>query len=425
MVEEAIARQSRYDIEFRAVWPDGTLRWIAGRAHCLMDAEGARCRLLGVCVDVTKRKEAEDLFHLATEASPSGTLLVDEQGRIQLVNAHIEELFGYKREELVNESIYNLISDRFWSAHPGLRERLIPDLHTHELRRGWELFARRKDGSEFPVEVGLNAIDTPRGLLVLANVVDISARKAAEEEARHHREQINLLSRVSLLGEMSASLAHELNQPLSAIIMTANAGRRLIDRGKEDPKIMREILMNVAADGRRAHEIIQNVRNTIKKGDTIRHPINFNELVDKVVHVVKPDAFASSCEVGTSLAGELPLIEGDPVQLQQVLVNLVTNALDAMRDTPLKERKIEISTCRHGDSEVRVGVRDYGAGIPAEVRERLFDQFFTTKEQGLGMGLAIVRSIVEAHGGTIDAENAPDGGARFYFDLPVADKTTV
>jgi signal transduction histidine kinase len=245
----------------------------------------------------------------------------------------------------------------------------------------------------------------------------------AEKQARHHREQISLLSRVSLLGEMTASLAHELNQPLSAIITNANAGKRLIDRGKEDPEILRDILVDVVADGHRAHEIIQDVRNTIKKGDVIRRQINLNDLVKNVAHVVRPDAVAYSCELETSLAKDLPLIEGDPVQIQQVLVNLVGNAFDAMRQTPLSQRKVEISTAGDGDGQVRLSVRDHGTGIRAEVHERLFDQFFTTKEQGLGMGLAIVRSIVEAHGGQIDAENVVDGGARFYFTLPAVKKT--
>jgi len=241
-----------------------------------------------------------------------------------------------------------------------------------------------------------------------------------EEEARHHREQINLLSRVSLLGEMTASLAHELNQPLSAIISNANAGMRFIDHGTQDPATLREILVDMAADGRRAHDVIQNVRNTIKKGDSTRCRVDLNELVTNVAHVVRPDAAACSCEVETSLARDLPPIEGDPVQIQQVLVNLVSNAFDAMCQTPLDQRKVEISTDGNGDGAVRLSVRDHGTGIRAEVHKQLFEQFFTTKEQGLGMGLAIVRSIVEAHGGQIDAENVADGGARFHFTLPVA-----
>ncbi len=233
------------------------------------------------------------------------------------------------------------------------------------------------------------------------------------------REQINLISRVSLLGEMTASLAHELNQPLSGIVSNASAGMRFIDRGKEDPATLREILVDVEADARRAHDIINNVRNTIKKGDPTRRRINLNELVTNVAHVVRPDAVAYSCEIQTSLANDLPLIEIDPVQIQQVLVNLVNNALDAMRHTPPDRRKVEISTAGNGENKVRLSVRDHGTGIRTEVHERLFDQFFTTKEEGLGMGLAIVRSIVESHGGEIQAENVADGGALFYFTLPV------
>jgi signal transduction histidine kinase len=165
------------------------------------------------------------------------------------------------------------------------------------------------------------------------------------------------------------------------------------------------------------------VRNTIKKGDAIRRRINLNELVTNVAHVVRPDAVAYSCEVETSVAKDLPLIEVDPVQIQQVLVNLVSNAFDAMRQTSLDQRKVEISAAGNGEGQVRLSVRDHGTGIRMEVRDRLFDQFFTTKEQGLGMGLAIVRSIVESHGGEIQAENVADGGARFYFTLPVTKQT--
>ncbi len=243
----------------------------------------------------------------------------------------------------------------------------------------------------------------------------------AEEEALHHREQISLLGpRVSLLGEMTASLAHELGQPLSAITTNANAGMRYIEKDKADPAMLHEILGDVAADAHRAFGIIQNVRNTIKKGDSSRSRIDLNELVRNVAHVVRPDATGNSCEIELSLAEDLPMIDGDPVQIQQALVNLVGNAFDAMRQVAPTERKVEISTANHGDGQVHLSVRDHGTGIRAEVRNQLFDRFFTTKEKGLGMGLAIVRSIAESHGGEVQAENVADGGACFHFTLPMA-----
>ena len=255
--------------------------------------------------------------------------------------------------------------------------------------------------------------------VVLANVVDISARLATEEEARRSREQVELLGRVSLLGEMTASLAHELNQPLTAIVNNATAAMHYIEQGNLDPEQLRDILTDVVGDGCRAHDIIGNVRSAIKKGSAIRGRINLNDVVKTVTRMVHPDAAAQLCKVEMSLAQNLPAFEGDPTQIQQVLINLIHNAFDAMRSTPPSGRKVEIVTSYNGDGTICAAVRDHGSGISEPTRERLFEQFFTTKEEGLGMGLAIVRSIVEAHGGTITAENADGGGARFRFHLPI------
>jgi two-component system sensor kinase FixL len=420
MIESAVRNRGSYEIEYRILLRDGTQRWIGGRAHCIRDAKGKARRLLAVSMDVTKRKQAEELFRLATEASPSGTVLVDDRGQIVLVNAHIEKLFGYRRDELIGRPIEMLVPDRAKTLHLGQRDNFLTRPEAHMMGAGRELFARRKDGSEFPVEIGLNPIEAPQGTLVFASVVDISARKAAEEEARSRREQIELLSRVSLLGEMTASLAHELNQPLSAIVTNANAGMRFIDKGQVDPDQLREIMVDVVADGRRANDIIQSVRNAIKKGTTIRAPLNLNEVVKNVLHMVQPDAVAHSCRVEVSLANNLPPIEADPTQIQQVLINLVTNAFDAMDDAPPDRRMVQIATEHDGNGTVGVRVRDHGPGIPDSARKRLFEQFFTTKDDGLGMGLAIVRSVVEAHRGKVRVENVDGGGAGFYIDLPAS-----
>jgi C4-dicarboxylate-specific signal transduction histidine kinase len=162
-----------------------------------------------------------------------------------------------------------------------------------------------------------------------------------------------------------------------------------------------------------------NVRSAIKKGSAIRGQINLNDVVKAVTHMIQPDAAAQLCKMEMSLAPDLPAIEGDPTQIQQVLINLVRNAFDAMHDTPPGRRTVDIATNHNGEGTISVAVRDHGSGISEATRDRLFEQFFTTKEEGLGMGLAIVRSIVEAHGGSIAVENADGGGARFYFRLPI------
>jgi two-component system, LuxR family, sensor kinase FixL len=418
-LQRAIETEGGYDMEFRALLPNGTIRWISGRTRCMSRGASKSSRLVGVSMDVTERKQAEQLFQLATEGSPSGILLVNDQRNIVLVNAHIEHLFGYRRDELMDKPIKVLLPELFKNGHDGIYNPYRGTSIARPAGTTQELFGRRRDGSEFPVEIGLSSIQTPQGVLVLTTVVDISFRKAAEEEVRRRREQIELLSRISILGEMTASIAHELNQPLSAIISNASAGQRLIARGNGEPETLREILFDVAADARRAHDVIQNIRNTIEKGAAVRQRIDLNQVVTSVTHLIQGTATAHECEVRISLAENLPQVEGDPIQIQQVLVNLVNNAFEAMNGIVSPNRKVEITT-QNGQDSVSVSIRDHGVGIPNKARTRLFDQFFTTKEEGLGMGLAIVRSIIEAHGGRIAAENAEDGGARFYFTMPAA-----
>jgi PAS domain S-box-containing protein len=421
-IDHAIETQGDYELEYRLLLKDGSIRWISGRGHCTAEEAGKPSQLIGISMDVTERKEAQELFRVATEASSSGTLLVDDGGRIVLVNAHVEKLFGYEREELIGKPIDMLLPGRSVAESGTDRKGFLTELRTRLMGGAErELFARRKDGSEFPIEVGLNSVQTPRGELVLATIVDISPRKRAEEEARRQREQIEVLGRASIVGEMTASLAHELRQPLAAILANASAGVRFIDGGEAESGTLREILAAVGTDGRRARDIIHNVRTAIKPGSATRDRVVINDVVKNVALMLRPDAAAYSCEVQLSLAENLPPLETDPVQMQQVLINLVSNAFHAMREVPIARRKVEVTTRLEGRASIRVTVRDHGTGIADETRERLFEQFYTTKKDGLGMGLPIVRSIVEAYGGKITAGNAEGGGAWFQFELPASD----
>ena len=424
LVRKSLVTDKELEAEYRLLLPNGKVRWVTRRGRIELDTDGQPTWERGVLIDITEQKQAQELFQLATEASPSGIILVNDRGHIVLVNSHVEKLFGYHRNELVGKFVDVLVPKRFLTQHSSYRAKFLAAPETRAMGAGRELFARRKDGSEFPVEIGLNPIQTPRGVVVLANIVDISARLATEEEARRSREQVELLGRVSLLGEMTASLAHELNQPLTAIVNNATAAMHYIEQGNLNPEQLRDILTDVVGDGCRAHDIIGNVRSAIKKGSAIRGRINLNDVVKNVARMVHPDASAHLCKVEMSLAHDLPAFEGDPTQIQQVLINLLHNAFDAMRSTPPGGRKVEIVTSYNGDGTICAAVRDHGSGLSEPTRERLFEQFFTTKEEGLGMGLAIVRSILEAHGGTITAENADGGGARFLFHLPIKEGLT-
>jgi PAS domain S-box-containing protein len=425
----AVDAREPFVMQYRLKNSDGEYRWITDQGVPRHGPSGNFRGYVGACVDITdllqkkqELHEIEERVALAADAAHLGVWELDTVTNELWISDKVRELFQFDGEE---EVTYAMLRARI---HP--EDRVAQDAAFQRAivtQGGFDIEFRLLLPNDALRWIGARArcVDYGDGkaLRLLSVAIDVTKRKEAEEDARRQREQINLLGRVSLLGEMTASLAHELNQPLSAMVTNANAGMRLIDRGKEDPKILHDILSDVASDGRRAHDIIQNVRNTIKKGDSNQRRINLNELVTNVAHAIRADAMAYSCEVETSLAKDLPLIEGDPVQIQQVLVNLLSNALDAMRQTPPDQRKVEISTAGNGENELRLSVRDHGTGIRYEVHERLFDQFFTTKEEGLGMGLAIVRSIVESHGGDIQAENVADGGARFYFTLPVKKKT--
>ncbi len=418
LVEKSLTTSEEIQAEYRVVLVDGSVRWVTRRGLVEFDADGQPAWERGILVDITERKHAEEKFRVAVEASPIGLVLVNEKGNIVLVNAQTEKLFGYGREEILDQPVEVLVPERFRGAHPGHRAGFLAAPQARAMGAGRELFARRKDGTEFPVEIGINPIETGQGMLVLGAIVDISARKQAELDAQQHRSELAHLSRVALMGEMSASIAHELNQPLTGIVSNAAAGERLIGRGQVTFQELRELLADISADARRAGEVIRGIRNMVKKGELVRQQMNLNDAVMHVVQMVHPDALLRSCRLQTSLEPNLPAIEGDPIQLQQVLLNLVINAFDAMRDTPAIDRKVEITTEWNGNGAICTSVRDYGIGISEEVRERIFDPFFTTKAEGLGMGLAIVRSIVESHQGTMAAENVEGAGARFHFTIP-------
>jgi len=220
---------------------------------------------------------------------------------------------------------------------------------------------------------------------------------------------------------MTASFAHELNQPLTAIANNASAARRFLERGNIDPALLAQLLMDMVADSQRAGEVIRGIRSLVRKDTNVKRTfINLNAMITDTVRLVSSDVLLRESVITTELDPRLPEVEAASVQIQQVLLNLVINALDAVESLPPTGRRIVISTRSDKGEIVEVSVRDFGVGLPKDRPDKIFDHFFSTKQQGMGMGLTIVRSIVEAHGGTIAAQNAPDRGARIVVRLPAA-----
>jgi signal transduction histidine kinase len=238
-------------------------------------------------------------------------------------------------------------------------------------------------------------------------------------EAQRLRQNLTHIGRVSTIGELMASLAHELTQPLTAILHNAQAAQRTLKAGAANLEEMREILADIVEDDKRAGEVIHRLRGLLRKGDPEFATLDVNDMVTGMTRIVSSEAALRNMSVRLELAPQLPAVRGDRVQLQQVILNLVLNGLDAMPEQVAGARTLVLQTAMDSSAAIRVAVRDTGSGIDAATLDDIFQAFYTTKADGLGMGLAIARSIVEAHGGLLEARNNPGGGATFSFTLPV------
>jgi PAS domain S-box-containing protein len=362
-------------------------------------------------------RASEQRFRAVVEAVPNAILLVDDKGMIALANAQAESVFGYRREELVAKPVEVLIPERFRMPHVGLRSAYARDAQARAMGAGRELFACRKDGSEIPVEAALSPMPTEKGLFVLASVVDITERRNVERATARQRDELAHLSRVAMLGELSGSLAHELNQPLTAILSNAQAAQRFLAHSPPRLEKLAEILADIVKSDHRAGAVIQRLRSLLRKEEAQRHPLNLNDVVEESLRLMRSDLLNRHVMISTDLEDALPAVSGDRNQLQQVLLNLVINGSDAMDGTEV-DRRLLVRTRTTTQGSVEFSVADRGAGIPLADLERIFEPFVTTKLHGLGLGLAICRSIVEAHGGRLWATNNADCGATLHCELP-------
>jgi C4-dicarboxylate-specific signal transduction histidine kinase len=252
---------------------------------------------------------------------------------------------------------------------------------------------------------------------------DVTDWKRVEMELQRQRDELAHVTRVATLGEMAASMVHELNQPLAAILNNAQAAEMLLEKAPPDLQEVKEALKDIVSDNLRARDVIRRLRAYVVKGDVKSEPIQINELVKNVLFLVRNDANLHKLKITTNLAPELPEAQGDPVQLQQVLINLILNGVQAMNAMPSTGELI-ISTSLVDKGEMKVSVTDSGPGIDEEFAERIFDAFFTTKREGMGMGLSICRSILNAHGGRIWMQPRAEGGTIFSFSLPIKERGT-
>jgi PAS domain S-box-containing protein len=368
-------------------------------------------------------QEREARIRCLVDSDIIGIIMWDLEGRIIEANEAFLHMVGYSRDDLVSGGLrWSAMTPAEWNY---THERTVVELRATGSYKAFEKEYFRKDGSRVPVLLG-GAIFDERGDQGVSFVLDLTERKRAEEELREserrYREaQVALAhaNRVSTMGQLAASISHEVNQPLAAVIANAEACLRWLDRETPDLDAARRSVEWVIDDSNRASDVIQRVRALANKTSIEKVPLNINDVVREIIALMQRELISHQVSLRTELTPALPMILSDRVQLQQVIINLVMNGIEAMQSVTDRPRELVIWSRQDENQQVLVGVTDCGVGISAENADRLFNAFFTTKSSGMGMGLSICRSIMEGHGGRLWASANVPHGATFQFTLPV------
>jgi two-component system sensor kinase FixL len=369
-----------------------------------------------------RRRAAATNAHLQSilDTVPDAVVVIDRSGVMSSFSPAAERLFGWTAEEAIGQNVSLLMPSPHRQGHDGYLNRYAMTGERRIIGVGRVVVGERKDGSTFPMELAVGETKGPRPSYT-GFIRDLTDRQRTETRLQELQNELVHVSRLTAMGEMASTLAHELNQPLSAIANLLTGSRRLIDRGREaDQAKVRDAIDKAAAQALRAGDVIHRMRDFVRRGASQREPASLSKLVEEASALALIGEKERQVDVRLSLDPAADSVFADRVQIQQVLLNLIRNGIDAMEDQPRRELVISSDLTEEGTA--RVSVADSGSGIADDVLEKLFQPFMTTKPQGMGVGLSISRSIIEAHGGRIWAEANPRGGTIFRFTLPPADQ---
>ena len=414
---EALIRAVPFENEQRVLRKDGTYRWFLVRYSPLLNEQGGVDRWYVVGTDIEDRKLAEARIRRLVDANIIGIFVGDLEGRIVEANDAFLRIIGYDREDSASNSL-NWVE----LTPPEWREqntRTVAELTSTGTTRPFEKEYFRKDGSRVPVLIGA-ALVQEGGREGVVFVLDLTERKRAEEALRELESNLAHMNRVSMMGELAASLAHEITQPIGSARNNARTAQNFLKMQPPEPNEVHAALDRLIGNVDRATEIIDRIRDNIKKAPPRNERFDLNATINEVIALAQNVIVRNGVSVHIGLADGSLLVQGDRVQLQQVVLNLILNAVEAMGPAHAGGRNLFVSTERE-DTGVRVAVRDSGPGIDRRKLERVFESFYTTKPGGTGMGLSVCRSIVDAHGGRLWAEVNEPQGAVFQFTWPGAE----
>ncbi len=375
--------------------------------------------------DVEMADEQRRLSQFSVDHAADAIFWVTRDARIIYANEQAVRSLGYSREELLTMRVHDvdpLYPHKIW-------DDVWRDLREHGVR-SVESIQRRKDGTEFPVWVYASYYNDGERELSFACCRDLSEKYATEQALRRANDELELrvsqrtaelahVARLATTGEMAAGLAHELNQPLYAVHNFAQGALRRLEAGSLDRESLLGVLQEIAHESQRAADVIRSLRHYVAKREPQRAEADVNEMVRVVARLLAAEAERRQCAIDVRLAESLPVVLCDSIQIKQVLVNLILNGMEAMKDLPPGERSICVDSELVGEGRVRLSVSDRGVGLPADDTERVFDAFFTTKADGIGLGLTISRAIAQSHGGRLDVRPNADRGVTFRLELPI------
>jgi len=381
--------------------------------------------------EIANRKHAEDdlrsgeeKHRVIVETANDAVVSMDETGAILLANPATSRIFGYDPIEIIGKPLTILMPEMMRKLHENGFKRYLTTGKRHLNWQGIELMAQRKDGQEFAVEVSFGELTSDGHKVFTGFIRDISERRQAENELRAIERNLQMtqaelarVSRLTTMGELAASIAHEVNQPLTAVINNGSACLRLLANRNLEPEVLRRALEGIVADGTRASAVLARIRAFIKKETAEKNPVDINEVIQEVLVLAGRELDENQVLLNLQLTTGLPFVLADRVQLQQVLLNLIMNSIEALTPVTDRPRLVWVQSRIDESGDVLVAVSDSGTGFDLEV-DRVFTPFFTTKTKGMGMGLSISRSLVESHGGRLWATPNSPHGAIFSFTLP-------
>ncbi|WP_441234614.1 sensor protein FixL [Bradyrhizobium sp. 930_D9_N1_4] len=432
-VESAIKRVSErggsFDVSFRVSNDSGSGQWIRARAGVIRDDAGVARHLSGILLDIDEEKQVEEALrtretHLRSilHTIPDAMIVIDGHGIMQLFSTAAERLFGWSEHEAIGQNVSILMPEPDRGRHDSYIARYRTTSDPHIIGIGRIVTGKRRDGTTFPMHLSIGEMESGGQPYFTGFVRDLTEHQQTQARLQELQSELVHVSRLTAMGEMASALAHEINQPLAAISNYMKGSRRLL-AGSSDPNTPKiESAMDRAAEqALRAGQIIRRLRDFVSRGESEKRVESLSKLIEEAGALGLAGAREQNVQLRFSLDPNADLVLADRVQIQQVLVNLFRNALEAMAQSP--RRELVVANTRVADDMIEIEVADTGSGFQDDVIPNLFQTFFTTKDTGMGVGLSISRSIIEAHGGRMWAESNASGGATFRFTLPAADET--